>query len=177
MTPGPPPAGRVALRFDTLGLVLWPGIFGMLPTFIWPAALFYPLSLVKSPALEDGGLGVALMVVLTATGMFIVLIGPGLAAGLVQRARQPQPARIEWDEDKVVEWNGDWARTTIPWSRLHGVAGGTAGRPRAGGQAQGRTHRSDRAIGLRRDDDLRDGRFGALLVDASVTDGHHRDIS
>ncbi len=119
MAPGPPAAGRVALRFDTLGLVLWPGIFGMLPTFVWSAALVYPLAQVKWPVPADGALGAALMAVLTAAGMFVVLVGPGLTAGLVQRARQPQPARIEWDAEKVVEYSGDWARTTIPWSRLH----------------------------------------------------------
>jgi hypothetical protein len=35
----------------------------------------------------------------------------------VLRARQPDGARIDWDETGVVEWDGGWRRASVPWSR------------------------------------------------------------
>jgi len=110
-------AGSIALRFDTLDLVVWPGIFGMLPASLWLSAILYPLSLLSLPTVS-GPWQIALIVVASAAGMFVVMILPGLAAGLVQRARQPNGARVAWDSNGLVEWDGGWARTTIPWERL-----------------------------------------------------------
>jgi hypothetical protein len=54
-------------------------------------------------------------------GLFIgslsLLVMPSLVACLVLRARQPRGARVEWDEEAVVEWDGAWQRARVPWKR------------------------------------------------------------
>jgi hypothetical protein len=35
---------------------------------------------------------------------------------LLRYLRQPNPARIEWDESAITEWDGDRVRIAIPWS-------------------------------------------------------------
>ncbi len=46
---------------------------------------------------------------------FLFLVLPSIVACLTLRARQPRGARVEWDDDAIVEWDGPWKRAAIPW--------------------------------------------------------------
>jgi hypothetical protein len=46
-----------------------------------------------------------------------LLVLPWLLPCLTLRARQPKGARVEWDDDEIIEWDGPWKRVVIPWGR------------------------------------------------------------
>jgi hypothetical protein len=103
-----------------LDLIIFAGLAGMIPAMVWWLILIAsPLSFLSAPpqwryahpalyAALNGGLFL---------GSLSVLGVPSLAACLVLRARQPRGARVEWDEEAVVEWDGPWQRTRVPWER------------------------------------------------------------
>ena len=46
---------------------------------------------------------------------FLLLALPSILACFTLRARQPRGARVDWDDDAIVEWDGTWKRAVIPW--------------------------------------------------------------
>jgi hypothetical protein len=91
------------------------GVVGMIPFTAWLATLMVPTLDAHHHGNVIGNIvGGALAVAL--------LFAPPIVPCIVLRARQPKGARIEWDDEGIVEWDGDFRKTTIPWSRLAGDA-------------------------------------------------------
>src|SRR5262245_40945199 len=45
-----------------------------------------------------------------------LLIGCPVLPCIVLWLRQPHGARVSWDENAMVEWDGDRVRTRVPWT-------------------------------------------------------------
>jgi hypothetical protein len=107
---------EVALGFgwQYWGLVA-AGVPAMIPVAGWSVALV-PL---LAPGADKGSPGGDSPLAMAAgiVGVFLLLAFPSVVACLTLRARQPRGARITWDEDAIVEWDGPWRRAVIPWSR------------------------------------------------------------
>ena len=98
------------------GLVVT-GFFGTMPTTTWLVSIAaglhlldsHPTGLAADPVVS--GIGVALV-------MAMMLVAPWLVPCLVLRARQPRGARIDWNADEIVEWDGPFRRAAIAWKDL-----------------------------------------------------------
>lgn len=112
-------SGSVPLGFgfeQYAGLVVT-GFFGTIPTTTWLVSIAaglhlldsHPTRLAADPVVS--GIGVAFVM----AGM---LVAPWLVPCLVLRARQPRGARIEWNADEIVEWDGPFRRAAIAWKDL-----------------------------------------------------------
>ncbi len=109
------PTGSIPLVFGGAqygGLVV-AGLFATIPTLTWAGMLmvWFNPDLSNRPGLLDD-LGVA---VATTAGLALVLLGPSVVPCLILRARQPDGARVTWDEAGVSEWDGLWQRALVPW--------------------------------------------------------------
>ncbi len=109
-------AGSIELGFGSqyVGLVC-SGFLGTIPLVVWSmtlAMLFAPFA--------SGGSSTGGSTVVEIAGGFaaVLLLGlPCLVPCLALRARQPRRARIAWDDEEVVEWDGPWKRAVVAWSR------------------------------------------------------------
>jgi hypothetical protein len=91
------------------------GLFGTIPLTVLLASVFIPL---LEGGQSSGGSTAGAAVGLVA-GVALVF-GPPILPCLVLRARQPRGARITWDDEEIVLWDGPWKRTAIPWDRVTG---------------------------------------------------------
>jgi hypothetical protein len=108
----PPGSGEIKLGFggQYAGLV-GAGLLGMLPLTIWASTLLVPLD---SGAPAHGGDSTWMGVAGGAAALLLVVL-PWLVPCLALRARQPAGARVVWDSDEIVEWDGPWKRAAIRW--------------------------------------------------------------
>jgi hypothetical protein len=108
----PPDSGEIKLGFggQYAGLV-GAGLLGMLPLTTWAATLLVPLD---SGTPAQGGDSTWMGVAGGAAALLLVVL-PWLVPCLVLRARQPAGARVVWDGDEIVEWDGPWRRAVIHW--------------------------------------------------------------
>lgn len=102
------------------GALIGCGIAGMLPTTTWLATLSIGLLGQGPPKTGSQGLDGVISFTLVVVMLFAMLVAPSLVPCLVLRARQPKGARIDWDDESVVEWDGEWKRTIIPWKDAEG---------------------------------------------------------
>jgi len=110
---------RIELRFgwQVFNLVA-SGVPGMLPVATWIVPLAIPL-------LDDPGPhgnSPFLAGVLGSAAMVSMLVLPWLVPWLVLRARQPRGARLEWDEEQLVEWDGPSRRAVVAWRNAHAAS-------------------------------------------------------
>ena len=112
--------GSIPLRFAYLDLVVWAGLWGMVPNTLWWLTLAVPFHLLdeRTPSYRHPVLENVLAIPAVILAAFVLLVAPSLVPCFVLWARQPKGARIEWDDDRVVEWDGPWRRATIPWKRV-----------------------------------------------------------
>lgn len=94
---------------EQLYLLVASGVFGMIPACTWLMMLMLPFDFehARHSQLVDVAGGAAMM--------FLMVIAPWLAALLILRARQPLGARLTWNSEVLIEWDGPDRRTVIPW--------------------------------------------------------------
>ena len=88
------------------------GCLGMIPVASWLASL---VTLAGNPPTPSGAAGEWMGGALIALALIILLVAPPLVPCLILRARQPRGACIAWDAEGIVEREGAWQRTCIPW--------------------------------------------------------------
>jgi hypothetical protein len=86
---------------------------GVIPVATW--AMTLGLGFVGDTPASHGGAESEWEVYASIVPTFLLLVLPSILACLTLRARQPRGARVEWDDDAIVEWDGPWKRAVIPW--------------------------------------------------------------
>lgn len=111
-THGPEPASTsMPLVFGgwQYGWLGFTGFCGAIPVTTWLMSVVSPLHLDNHPV---SGVSGAIVVIVP---LLLMLVAPWLVPCLVLRWRQPRGARIEWDEEEIVEWDGAWRKAVIAW--------------------------------------------------------------
>jgi hypothetical protein len=118
-------SGSLDLTFglDQYSGLIGAGVLGILPATSWLLGLLLPLEAwLDASHAHIGGAAETLMTVLGAVAALMVLAGPSVIACRILRARQPHGARITWDDVGVVEWDGAWRRTVVPWKGMEAAS-------------------------------------------------------
>jgi hypothetical protein len=107
-----PASGEIKLSFGgQYAALVCAGLLGMFPLTMWASTLLLPLA-PRAPA--HGSNSIWMGVAGGATALLLVVL-PWLVPCLALRARQPAGARVVWDADEIVEWDGPWKRAVIRW--------------------------------------------------------------
>jgi hypothetical protein len=125
------------------GLVV-AGLGGMIPFTAWVTPLLLAAFPENRPVHGLAAIAQAVCMVGFLAGL---LVGTWLVPCLVLRARQPRGARVAWDDEAVVEWDGPWKRSVVPWARAEAALVRWVVRSRSGPTTYEAVQLVDRAKG------------------------------
>jgi hypothetical protein len=105
---------NIALHFgfDQYFALAGAGLLGIIPNAAWLVSLS---RLAWTLPMPSGVIGLVIEAGLFVLALILLLVAPPLVPCLVLRARQPRGACLAWDDDGIVEREGDQQRTFIPW--------------------------------------------------------------
>lgn len=96
------------------------GFVGLIPLTVWGGAIGVALADSSSSPPTSGGIlhNDVVMMVLAVLFMLAMFAIPVIVPISILRRRQKTGARLDWNEEGVVEHDGSWKRNAIPWSRM-----------------------------------------------------------
>jgi hypothetical protein len=114
-------SGSLELGFgpDQYSGLVAAGLVGTLPTVTWMLWVGMPFAgVLDGVHLGSGRGGEVVTAVLGGVLGLALIVLPSVVPCLILRARQPHGARITWDDEGVIEWDGAWRRMGVPWKGM-----------------------------------------------------------